>query len=214
MLRIVLGILVVAIGVTLVFLINTWLDAQPQRRDTALVDDDGTHTIEKEGRDEAAVTTDKKEAYTVEASAPRMLTIKKLNLHARVLPMSVNTNNTIQAPINVYDAGWYIQSARPGADGATFIDGHASGPTRQGLFAYLDTLVTGDTVEIEKGDGTLLTYRVVHVETTPLDSTDMNKVLAPYGDVKQGLNLMTCTGKWLEAQKTYDQRVVVYTELV
>lgn len=105
-------------------------------------------------------------------------------------------------------------SSIPGEPGAAFIDGHASGATRVGLFAYIDTLKEGNTVTVEKGDGTVLTYKVVHVETVSKDAVDMNKVLHTYNDVKEGLNLMTCTGKWVKDQKTLDKRAIVYTERI
>ncbi len=82
---------------------------------------------------------------------PRVLSIPKLNTKARIMPMPVNGDGSMQAPINIYDAGWYTGGVRPGDKGAAVIDAHASGPTRQGLFAYLDTLKQGDNIIVEKG---------------------------------------------------------------
>lgn len=152
--------------------------------------------------------------YSVAADQPRALYIDALGIAARILPMNLTSQSSIQAPQNVYDAGWYTGSARPGENGAVFIDGHASGATRMGLFAYLDGLKVGDLVTVEMGDGERLTYMVRAVETMPEDTVDMRKVLSPYTTGTQGLNLMTCTGEWIETEKTYDQRVVVYTERV
>ena len=171
-------------------------------------------TSEQEGQDETKVTAAALSKYAVAADSPRALYIDKLNISSRILPMSVNTAGSIQAPLNIYDAGWYTGSVKPGQTGAVFIDGHASGPTREGLFAYLDTLNEGDTLQVEKGDETLLTYKVLHKEVVALSDIDMKKVLLPYGNTLKGLNLMTCTGKWLESEKTYDHRVVVYTAQV
>ena len=169
---------------------------------------------EDEGQDESEPQANALDSYVVEASMPRALYIDKLDVAARVMPMSVNTDGSIQAPKNIFDSGWYNGSVKPGETGAMFIDGHASGPTRQGLFAYLDTLTEGDELQVEKGDGEKLTYRVVHVETVPLSDVDMRKVLLPYENASKALNLMTCTGKWLPLEKTYDHRVIVYTEQV
>lgn len=152
--------------------------------------------------------------YKVSPEAPRALYIDSLHIAARIMPMAVTAQNSIQAPINIYDAGWYQKSALPDQSGAMFVDGHASGSTRMGLFAYLDTMKVGDSVVVEKGDGTKLTYQVRAVEIVPKDTVDMNKVLSPYDAGTKGLNLMTCTGTWLPKEKTYDHRVVVYTEQV
>lgn len=168
----------------------------------------------EEGSEAVEVTTTDFSSYKVAAEAPRLLTIDKLGLAARIKPMGLNSDKSIQAPKNIYDAGWYSGSAQPGGNGAMFIDGHASGSTRMGLFAYLDTLKVGDTVGVEKGDGQKLTYRVVHVATIPLADINMNEILRPYNGVTNGLNLMTCTGTWIDETSTLDHRVVVYTEQV
>lgn len=165
-----------------------------------------------EGSDTTALTKDDLATYTVAPDAPRILKIDRLGLAARIRPMGLNSDKSIQAPKNVNDAGWYMDSAKPGEAGALFIDGHASGSSRLGLFAYLDTLEKGDMVRLEKGDGTKLSYQVVHVAVVPLESIDMSKILAPYPGVEKGLNLMTCTGTWAKDAETLDHRVVVYTE--
>ena len=167
-----------------------------------------------EGEDESEVTDTAIDRYTVAGDLPRVLTIDSLGVRARVLPMSVNADGAMQAPVNIFDSGWYGASAKPGTPGATVIDAHASGATREGLFAYLDTLTIGDELSLERGDGQTFTYRVTHTETIPLNEVDMTKLLTPYGTATEGVNLITCTGSWLPDQKTYDHRVMVYTERV
>ena len=165
-----------------------------------------------EGSDTTALTKDDLAVYTVAPDEPRILKIDRLGLAARIRPMGLNSDKSIQAPKNINDAGWYQGSAKPGETGALFIDGHASGSSRLGLFAYLDTLEKGDVVQLERGDGAKLSYRVVNVAVVPLKSIDMSKILAPYPGVEKGLNLMTCTGAWVKDANTLDHRVVVYTE--
>ena len=163
-----------------------------------------------EGEDEADVTKSAIDSYTVAPDLPRVLTINKIGVEARVLPMSVNSDGSLQAPVNIFDSGWYGASAKPGQSGAGFIDAHASGSTREGLFAYLDTLAAGDSISVERGDGQAFNYEVATTETVPLGEVDMQKALRVHGGATEGLNLMTCTGKWLPEEKTYDQRVIVY----
>ena len=170
-----------------------------------------------EGRDESNVNTDMIKNYTVSPSMPRTITIKKARIQARVLPMDVNPDNTVQAPVNIFDAGWYTGSAKPGEPGAALIDGHASGTTRQGEFAFLDRLQIGDSIEVERGDGQKLTYEVIYTETVPMKDVDMTKLLLPYGENAQGLNLITCTGKFTKNKDgsfTYDHRALVYAKRV
>jgi len=173
-----------------------------------------SQAIPAEGGDESDVTPSAIDAYTVAADQPRVLTIESIGVRARILPMSVNADGAMQAPVNIFDSGWFGGSAKPGTPGAAVIDAHASGATREGLFAYLDTLSKGDRVGVEQGDGTKLIYEVTHTETVALDALDMAKLMRTHNDVAEGLNLITCTGKWLADKKTYDQRVIVYTKRV
>ena len=163
-----------------------------------------------EGKDESPLPKNALANYKVAPNLPRALYINKLNISARILPMGVNNDGSMQAPFGIYDAGWYSGSARPGETGAMVVNGHSSGPTRQALFGRLDTLKDGDEIVIEKGDMTRLRYKVVHSETIPLQDVDMNKVSLPYGTAKNGLNIYTCTGKWLADKQTFDHRVIVY----
>jgi sortase A len=170
--------------------------------------------VAQEGSDETSVAANTLDSYKVNADTPRLLRIDSLGINAKIRPMGINSNGAIQAPTNIYDSGWYNRSSKPGTEGAMFIDGHASGSTRKGLFAYMDTMKNGARVSVEKGDGEVLNYKVVHVETVSKDAVDMNKVLHTYGGAKEGLNLMTCTGIWINNEKTLDKRTIVYTERV
>lgn len=166
----------------------------------------------REGKDETGLASDVIDKYHVAPDLPRVLTIDKIKIKSRILPMSVNNDGSMQTPINIFDSGWYSGSVKPGTVGAAVIDGHASGSSRQGLFADLDTLVVGDVIKIEKGNNQVLKYNVVHTEISDIDTVDMKKMLKPYGDAAEGLNLITCTGKWINDKKTYDKRVLVFAE--
>lgn len=164
-----------------------------------------------EGKDERNRNAELIAAYRVGPTEPRVLRIDKLGLEARVLPMATNKDGSIQAPINIFDAGWYTGSAKPGTPGATIIDGHASGPSRLGLFAYLDTLVAGDRITVERGDGQIISYRVTGKQSIPLDQVDMSRFLhADEND--EMLHMITCGGKWLANRQTYNERIVVSAE--
>lgn len=205
----------VVLAVTGYVSIDTWVTNSEVKQAVASQQETAASgVVLGEGQDETEVATSTVDNYHVAPDLPRVLMIEKLNVRARVLPMSVNADGAMQAPVNIFDSGWYGASAKPGQQGAAVIDAHASGATREGLFAYLDTLAIGDQLSIERGDGQKLTYEVVHTETVALDSIDMKKLLTPYGAEVEGLNLITCTGKWLPDQKTYDHRVTVYTKRV
>ncbi len=169
---------------------------------------------EREGKDESELPAGSLASYQTAPDSPRAVYIDKLKVAARLQPMGVNADNSLQAPINIYDAGWYTGSAIPSQGGAVVIDGHASGPTREGLFAYLDTLVKGDRVTVETGNGKKYTYKVIAKETVDRTKVDMQKLMLPYGNIIQGANFITCSGDWQQNDQTFSKRTVVYTELV
>ena len=213
------GSVVLVIGILSVtgyISVDTWLTNQQVKQVVAEKQEAAAaqSVVLGEGEDETPILANAIGSYTVAPDLPKLLKIDKMSVNARILPMSVTASGAMQAPVNIYDSGWYSASAKPGQPGAAVIDAHASGATRQGLFAYLDTLATGDTLSVERGDGTTFTYKVTHTETVALNEVDMKKLLKPYGAATEGVNLITCTGTWLPDQKTYDHRVIVYTERV
>lgn len=182
---------------------------------TSLVDSPNTvHSQEEEGKDTTPLPTNALANYQVAPNLPRAIYIDKVNVAARVLHMNVNGDGSIQAPRNIYDAGWYTGSVKPDEPGAMFIDAHSSGSSHMGLFGNLDKLAIGDTVQIEKGDGSRLVYQVAFKETVKLADVDMRKALKPYGGAAKGLNLMTCAGAWTSDNTTMTERTIVYTQQI
>lgn len=150
--------------------------------------------------------------YRAPASYPRVLRIAKIKTEARVLPLGISPTGALKAPGNVFDVGWYKDSARPGEEGVTVIDGHKFGETKDGVFKEIETLEAGDTLELERGDGEVFAYTVKNVKTFDADKLDMSSVLVPYTPGKQGLNILTC-GKFNKLTNQYEKRTVVYAEL-
>lgn len=150
-------------------------------------------------------------AYTVPPDQPRYLSISKLSVHARVRRLGVKANNELQAPNNIYDTGWYEDSAKPGdAGGAILIDGHVHGPNIPGVFYGLKTLKAGDNIQIERGDGLKYNFKVVKLQTYDVDKVDMAAALTPIIPGKLGLNLITCAGQLDQTGNHYEQRLVVF----
>lgn len=147
--------------------------------------------------------------YTVAPDLPRMIKIPKINVNARVLRVGVDGQNAIKAPSNIYDTGWYDGSAKPGEKGASLIDGHVHGIKSPGVFYNLKKLVPGDVIVIERGDGSLLNYKVVKSQVYKAAEVDMAAALASAEKDKNGLNLITCAGK-INDKNEYQDRLVIF----
>jgi len=152
--------------------------------------------------------------YKVAADLPRYILIPKISVKAMVKQVGITKDNQIGIPANVHDTAWYNQSAKPGQPGAVLIDGHVSSWKTHGVFYDLKKLVTGDSISIERGDGTVLTYNVTKKETYAADKVDMAAALAPVNPDKPGLNLITCTGTVIKGTNDFDKRIVVFAEQV
>lgn len=157
------------------------------------------------------ITTAAMSGYAVAPNLPRYIDITKLGVHARILSMGVTSSNRLQAPGNVYDAGWYNASAQPGQPGAMLLDGHISSWTTHGVFYGLNKLVAGDVISITRGDGQIFKYKVVKTQLFNADAVDMASLLVSQNSAKPGLNLISCSGDVIPDTNEFDKRFVVYT---
>lgn len=167
---------------------------------------------------EKKVTKDQVDSYTVQPGDPRYIRIPTIGLvEARVLQVGVTPNNMLDVPKTLDDTGWYAKSAKPGSGvGAVVIDGHNGGITRNGIFSRLDKLKEGDEISIERGDGKKFTYAVHDVRDMPLswvNKEGMQEMMSSVDPEKEGLSLITCSGKWIPKQKVFDRRILVRATL-
>lgn len=152
--------------------------------------------------------------YVVAPDLPRYISAPEISVpKTRVIQLGLLANNQIAAPSNIYDAGWYNGSAKPGQDGAMFIYAHVSSWTANGVFYHLKNLQSGDKITVERGDGKVFNYNVVATKIYPYNHVDMNAALSPYSGVTQGLNLMTCTGHVIKGTSEFNERLVVFAGL-
>jgi hypothetical protein len=151
--------------------------------------------------------------HTVPADHPRYLTISQLGVNqARILSVGLDKEGRIGTPVNIYDAAWFNQSGKQEqTKKVIFLDGHNGGPTKDGIFKRLPKLSLGAVIEVERGDGLISKYSVVENYTEPLEnftSDKMQQVLTPINQ-QETIAIISCTGRWVQAQRTYTDRVVV-----
>ena len=151
-----------------------------------------------------------KASYDVPADHPRLLSIPKLAVSARILPVNKTRAGSIDAPASIHDAGWYTKSALPGHTGVMFVDGHVSGPTQPGIFKHLTSLIAGDSVVIERGDHTQISYTVQRIESRPVNQIAMSQLLDGDDTDPPSLILMTCGGRFDHTSQQYSNRIIVF----
>ena len=158
--------------------------------------------------DETPPTSAGFSSYKSAVDLPRYITIDKIGVRARVYALGVKSGGALKAPSNIYNAGWYDASSKPGQAGAELIDGHVHGPTQAGVFFNLKKLVAGDIIKVQRGDGQIFSYKVVTTKYYDADKVDMASALVPITPGKPGLNLITCTGSVKGTE--YEQRLMVF----
>ncbi|MDB5186508.1 MAG: Sortase family enzyme [Candidatus Saccharibacteria bacterium] len=148
--------------------------------------------------------------YRVVASMPRYIRIPKIGVDEKVVPLSI-TGKDLQQPLNIFDVGWYDSLVRPGENGVAVVAGQMSGPTKAGVFSSLGALQPNDKVEIEKGDGKKLKYRVVRIQAFDNDKITLTEVVVPAEAGKPGLNMITFTNRYDVVSQKFEKRLIVYT---
>ena len=161
------------------------------------------------------ISDDTFNSYKVAPNQPRYIFIPKLNVKAIVLSLGTTSSNQLLAPPNINKSGWYNRSSLPGKAGAMLISGHSGhvpGVSAYGIFYRLKTLAAGDTIQIQRGDGAMFTYKVVRSQIYSSTDVNMAAALTPVNSKKPGLNLISCTGDVIAGTNQLNERVVVFAQ--
>lgn len=123
---------------------------------------------------------------------PVRVSIPAIGLSARVVPVGVNSARQLVMP-DPSVAGWYRQGPAPGALGAAVIVGHVDSDEGPAVFYRLTGIRRGDTVQVERGDGSRSTFVISRVTVVDRRAFPSQAV---YNGPTRGaaIRLITCTG--------------------
>ena len=148
---------------------------------------------------------------------PTLLSIPSLRVSARIQEVGLTTAGAManpQGPNKFRETGWYKDGPRPGQAGSAVIDGHLDNALGfDGVFIHLNRLKAGDTVQIKTDQNELLTFVVLDQQTYDYTHAPNAEIFTRNNGTAR-LNLITCDGTWIQSIKSYDKRLVVYTELI
>jgi len=153
-------------------------------------------------------------SFTVPGKPVRLI-IPAIGVNANVQSVGLfwNGDGDMSIPTNFTDVAWYNGGPRPGMPGNAVIDGHFDGRNvKEAVFYNLGNLKPGDIVEVVDASGTTLNFQVIDVKDYAYNATTTDIFVGD--DSKARLNLITCAGDWITSEKGYNERVVVFTELV
>lgn len=147
-----------------------------------------------------------------ESAYPIRLVIPKLDIDAKIQQVGITKKGNMAAPNNFVDVGWYKYGTLPGQTGSAIIAGHVdNGIALPAVFSRLEELKEGDDIYITMQDYELLHFSVTKSNIYDFDSKDNDVFTEDSGKL---LKLITCTGAWLQKDKTHDSRLVVSAILV
>lgn len=143
---------------------------------------------------------------------PSRLVIPQLKIDADVQQVGIAASGNMAVPSKYSDVGWYKYGPAPGQPGSAVIAGHVdNGLALAGVFKRLGELRLGDEVIVKTRGGAELRFIVVDIRRYDYNAVPTGKLFEP-GDFIH-LNLITCSGDWVSSEKTYDERLVIYTAL-
>ena len=147
------------------------------------------------------------------ASPPSRLVVERIGLTDETMELGRRPDRTLEVPPEApgSPAGWYRGSPAPGEPGPAVFLGHvnATGGGR-GVFADLHLLVPGDTIRVERRDGSRAVFTVRVAERYAKDTFPTLRV---YGNTPgPELRLITCDGYDPE-NGSFDENLVGYATL-
>lgn len=142
---------------------------------------------------------------------PIRLKIPVINVDAIITYVGLTSDGSMDTADGANEVAWYKFGPRPGENGSAVIAGHYGWTTESAaVFNGLNTLNIGDEVLAidEKGLATTFIVRESKKYDPEADATS----IFMSDDGKAHLNLITCDGIWKNAQQTYSDRLVIFTD--
>lgn len=144
-------------------------------------------------------------------SVPVRLRIPSIGVDSELMGLGLRDDGSLEVPPEGFPAGWYRGAPTPGALGPAIIAGHVDWAGSPGVFFSLRDLAPGDTVSVDRADGSAARFLVESVQQFPKDAFPTDAV---YADIDHaGLRLITCGGSFDPAARSYRDNIVVFADL-
>lgn len=143
---------------------------------------------------------------------PVAIEIPAIGESAEVIEVGQTEDGAMEAPASIYQIGWYARGTKPGSAGNAVMAGHVDGLTSPGTFYNLKKLEPGDKIHVTDEKGKTLTFFVREKQAYETEASPLEKIFG--ASTESHLNLITCTGDFNQKTGLYEERLVVYTDLV
>jgi LPXTG-site transpeptidase (sortase) family protein len=143
---------------------------------------------------------------------PVHISIPAINVSARVVPLGLNPDRTLEVPTNLADTGWFTEGPEPGETGAAVIVGHVASLSGPGVFYLLRELRPGEVIRIRLRGGTLVRYRARSTIVVPKTAFPTKRVYAQ--TPRPTLRLITCSGRLNASTGQHPDNRIVFASLI
>ena len=149
---------------------------------------------------------------TLPRSRPVQLRIPTIDVSTGFVGLGLESDGTMEVPQAAQTAGWYRESPTPGERGPAVITAHVDWLREKGVFHDLGRMRPGEEVTVDRSDGVAAVFRVTRIEQYPKSQFPSQEV---YGDTDGAeIRLITCSGRFDHATRSYSDNLVVYGRLV
>ncbi|MDO8509894.1 MAG: class F sortase [bacterium] len=145
---------------------------------------------------------------------PDRIRIPKIKLDTAIEHVGLNSKGEVGVPKGTKNTAWFELGPHPGNVGSAIITGHF-GYWKNGapaIFNNLYKLKKGDKIYIKDKKGVTAIF-VVRESRNYNPSAHAAEIFTS-DDGGSHLNLITCKGTWNKKQKTYSERLVIFTDRV
>jgi hypothetical protein len=137
---------------------------------------------------------------------PVRVVIDVIGISAAIAAVGLEPDGTLSPPSDPSTVGWHSGSRIPGDRGPAVMVGHVDSAHGPAVFAGLDDLEVGDVIDVEGGDGGIVSFQVSSVTRHPKHAFPTDAVYGPTPDSE--LHLITCGGSF-DRETGYADNVVV-----
>lgn len=142
----------------------------------------------------------------MEMATPKRFAATSVEVNASIEGVGVTAEGDMDVPKDETTLGWY--GAIPGQPGRAVLAGHTGYPEKPSIFRRFERLKIGDVVEIEDEKAARAMFRIIEIAVYTPDKAPREMIFGPSATAR--LALITCTGEWRPALKTYSHRLVIF----
>ena len=150
---------------------------------------------------------------TSPGTSPTWISIPELDIDAEVITLDMGQDGLLPTPDSGRVVAWYSYGARLGEPGNAVLAGHVEWNREPGVFWQLQDAGPGQVITLSGSNGQTYDYVIRWVEDYPAESLKGLEALRAQRKESR-LTLVTCSGRFDFATRSYENRRVVRAALI